>query len=234
MAAQKQGSTIDISRPIRDVTHAIARRSAAKERARRFNQRMEFQKEKFKHQSQRDNANTKLAQDKQKHKVAMDYQNDKDKKAKLQLAQDRLEEANKARETRNKLNGWKVKNQMQQHRDRMEHAKNVLAEKAEHDKVSEGIKAENMRTFKTDVENHVNRTNAIVESMRQQAQMNKDKTGADYNSNAFKQNKSPQQSSFSDTVNMLRPGGSSLGGTPGSKDTFHTKENFSVGNSLGK
>lgn len=105
MAAQKQGSTIDISKPIRDVAHAIARRSAAKERARQFDQRMSLQRDKFNHQQQRDNNRDKLAADKQKHKVAMDYQNEKDKKAKLQLAQDRLTEAKTARQTRNKMNG---------------------------------------------------------------------------------------------------------------------------------
>jgi hypothetical protein len=105
MAAQKQGNTIDISKPIRDVAHAIARRSAAKERARQFDQKMALQKAKFQHQAQKDNANTKLAQDKHKHKVVMDYQKNKDTQAKIQLAQDRLQEAKTARQTRNKLNG---------------------------------------------------------------------------------------------------------------------------------
>ena len=234
MAAQKQGSTIDISKPIRDVAHAIARRSAAKERARQFDQRMSLQRDKFNHQQQRDNNRDKLAADKQKHKVAMDYQNEKDKKAKLQLAQDRLTEAKTARQTRNKMNGWKIKNQMNQHNDKMEHAKNVLNEKTAHDKASEVIKNRNSDLYGDYVKNQINRGNAMVETQKQRAEINKQATGADYNANAFNQTNQPKDKTFTDTINSIRPGGSSLGGAPGSKDKFHTKEDFSVGNSLGK
>ena len=234
MAAQKQGSTIDISRPIRDVAHTIARRSAAKERARQFDQRMSLQRDKFKHQQAKDNANKDLARDKFKHQAAVDYQKDKDRKDKLQLGQDRLAEAKKARETRNKLNGWKVKNQMNQHNDKMEHAKNVLDEKTKHDQVSEAIKARNANTFEQDMMNKTNRNNAAIETMHQHAKINEQNSRVGFNENAFKQSPTPKQPSFSDTINTLRPGGSSLGGKPGSKDTFHTKADFSVGNSLGK
>lgn len=228
MAAQKQGSTIDISKPIRDVAHAIARRSAAKERARQFDQRMSLQRDKFNHQQQRDNNRDKLASDKQKHKVAMDYQNEKDKKAKLQLAQDRLTEAKTARQTRNKMNGWKIKNQMNQHNDKMEHAKNVLNEKTAHDKASEVIKNRNSDLYGDYVKNQINRGNAMVETQKQRAEINKQATGADYNANAFNQTNQPKDKTFTDTINSIRPGGSSLGGAPGSKDKFHTKEDFSV------
>lgn len=228
MAAQKQGNTLDISKPIRDVARAISRRSAAKERARQFNQRMEFQKEKFNHQQQRDNANTQLAQDKQKHKVAVDYQKNKDNQAKIKLAQDKLDEAKKTRETRNKLNARKIQQQQNQHKDKMEHAKNVLAEKTEHDKVSEGIKLSNSKKYGSYVDNQINRGNATIASQQQTAEIKKQATGIDYNHNGFNTTEHPAKSSFSDMVNTLRPNGSSLGGAPGKKDTFHTKDNFSV------
>lgn len=228
MAAQKQGNTIDISKPIRDVAHAIARRSAAKERARQFDQRMALQKAKFQHQQQRDNANTKLAQDKQKHKVVMDYQKNKDNKAKLQLAQDKLDEAKKTRQTRNKMNGWKENNRNNQFGQKMDHAKNVLNEKTKHDQVSEAIKNRNSDLYGDYVKNQINRGNAAIESQKQNAEIKKQATGADYNANSFNQTKQPSDKSFSDTINTLRPGGSSLGGTPGKKDTFHTKDSFSV------
>lgn len=228
MAAQKQGNTLDISKPIRDVARAISRRSAAKERARQFNQRMEFQKEKFKHQQQRDNANIQLAQDKHKHKKRMDYQKNKDNQAKLQLAQDKLEEAKKTRQTRNKLNAHKIQQQQNQHKDKMEHAKNVLDEKTKHDQVSEAIKNRNSDLYGDYVKNQINRGNAAIESQKQSAEIKKQATGADYNANSFNQTKQPSDKSFSDTINTLRPGGSSLGGAPGKKDTFHTKDSFSV------
>lgn len=226
MAAQKQGNTLDISKPIREVAHAIARRSAAKERARQFDQRMALQKAKFQHQQQRDNANTKLAQDKQTHKVAVDYQKNKDNQAKLQLAQDRLAEAKTARKTRNKMNGWKENNRTKQFGQKMDHAKNVLAEKTEHDQVSEAIKNRNSDLYGDYVKNQINRGNAAIESQKQNAEIKKQATGADYNANSFNQTKQPSDKSFSDTINTLRPGGSSLGGAPGAKDKFHTKDSF--------
>lgn len=228
MAAQKQGNTLDISKPIRDVARAISRRSAAKERARQFNQRMEFQKAKFQHQQQRDNANTQLAQDKHKYKKIMDRQKEKDTQAKLQLAQDKLQETQTARKTKNKLNAHKLQQQQNQHDDKMEHAKNVLAEKEQHDKVIEAIKNRNSDLFENDVKNKINRGNAVIESQKQNAEIKKQATGADYNANAFNQTKQPSDKSFSDTLNTLRPNGSSLGGAPGKKDTFHTKDSFSV------
>lgn len=228
MAAQKQGNTIDITRPIRDVAHAIARRSEAKERARQFDQRMALQKAKFQHQQQRDNTNTKLAQDKQKHKVKMDYQKNKDTQAKIQLAKDKLDEAKKTRQTRNKLNGWKENNRTKQFGEKMDHAKNVLNEKTKHDQVSEAIKNRNSDLYGDYVKNQINRGNAAIESQKQNAEIKKQATGADYNANSFNQTKQPSDKSFSDTINTLRPGGSSLGGTPGKKDIFHTKQSFSV------
>ena len=228
MAAQKQGNTIDISKPIRDVAHAIARRSAAKERARQFDQRMALQKAKFNHQQQRDNANTKLAQDKHKHKVAQDRQKNKDTQAKLQLAQDKLTEAKTARQTKNKLNAHKIQQQQNQHNDKMQHAKNVLDEKTKHDQVSEAIKENNSKDYHKYVENQINRGNAVVASQQQNAEIKKWETGIDYNHNGFKTTDQPNPRSFNDTINTLRPGGSSLGGAPGKKDIFHTKERFSV------
>lgn len=230
MAAQKQGNTLDISKPIRDVARAISRRSAAKERAKQFNQRMEFQKEKFKHQQQRDNTNTQLAQDKHKHKVAVDYQKNKDTQAKIQLAKDKLAEAKTARQTKNKLNAHKIQQQQNQHKDKMEHAKNVLDEKTKHDQVSEAIKNRNSDLYGDYVKNQINRGNAAIASQQQNAEIKKKATGTDYNANAFNQTKQPSDKSFSDTINTLRPGGSSLGGTPGPKDTFHTKGDFSFDN----
>lgn len=228
MAAQKQGNTIDISKPIRDVAHAIARRSAAQERARQFDQRMALQRDRFKHQAQRDNANTQLAQDKHKHKVAVDYQKNKDNQAKNKLAQDKLAEAKKNRETRNKMNGWKENNRTKQFGEKMDHAKNVLNEKTKHDQVSEAIKNRNSDLYGDYVKNQINRGNAAIESQKQNAEIKKQATGADYNANSFNQTKQPSDKSFSDTINTLRPNGSSLGGAPGKKDTFHTKESFSV------
>ena len=228
MAAQKQGNTLDISKPIRDVARAISRRSAAKERARQFDQRMALQRDRFNHQQQRDNNRDKLAQDKQNHKVVMDYQNKKDKTAKLQLAQDRLTEAQTNRKTRNKLAAHKEQNRTQQHNEKMEHAKNVLAEKTKHDEVSEGIKLNNSEKYGKYVENQINRGNASVASQQQNAEIKKQATGVDYNANGFKTTEQPKQRNFSDMVNTLRPGGSSLGGAPGAKDTFHTKDSFSV------
>ncbi|MBQ5474561.1 MAG: hypothetical protein IIT65_07630 [Lachnospiraceae bacterium] len=123
---------------------------------------------------------------------------------------------------------------MNQHNDKMEHAKNVLAEKTKHDEVSEGIKLNNSEKYGKYVENQINRGNASIASQQQNAEIKKQATGVDYNANGFKTTEQPNQRNFSDMVNTLRPGGSSLGGAPGSKDKFHTKEDFSVGNSLGK
>lgn len=234
MAAQKQGNTIDISKPIRDVAHAIARRSAAKERARQFDQRMALQKAKFQHQSQRDNANTKLAQDKQTHKVAMDYQKNKDNQAKLQLAQDKLQEAKTARKTKNKMNSWKIQNQQNQHKDKMKHAKNVLAEKTEHDKASELIKAQNRDTFKDDVANKTNLTNAKIEKMRQDALINQNKSGVKSNQNAYQQSQKPKSQTYDEVISSIRPQGSSLGGKVGPKDTAHGGVGKSMAEAIAK
>ena len=123
---------------------------------------------------------------------------------------------------------------MNQHNDKMNHAKNVLDEKTKHDQVSEAIKNRNSDLYGDYVKNQINRGNAMVETQKQRAEINKQATGADYNANAFNQTNQPKDKTFTDTINSIRPGGSSLGGAPGSKDKFHTKEDFSVGNSLGK
>lgn len=234
MAAQKQGSTIDISKPIRDVAHAIERRSAAKERARQFDQRMSLQRDKFNHQQQRDNNRDKLAQDKQKHKVAMEYQKNKDTQGKLQLAQDKLAEAKTARQTRNKMNGWKIKNQMNQHKDKMEHAKNVLAEKTEHDKATELIKAQNRDTFKDDVANKTNLTNAKIEKMRQDALIKQTKSGVKSNQSAYQQSPKPKSQTYDEIISNIRPQGSSLGGKVGPKDTAHGAIGKSMADAIAK
>ena len=115
----------------------------------------------------------------------------------------------------------------------MDHAKNVLNEKTKHDQVSEAIKNRNSDLYGDYVKNQINRGNAAIESQKQNAEIKKQATGADYNANSFNQTKQPSDKSFSDTINTLRPGGSSLGGAPGAKDTFHTKDDFSFDKTMG-
>jgi hypothetical protein len=109
----------------------------------------------------------------------------------------------------------------------------VLAEKTKHDQVSEAIKKRNSDLYGGYVNNQINRGNAAIESQKQNAEIKKQATGADYNANAFNQTKQPSDTSFSDTINTLRPGGSSLGGAPGPKDTHHTKSDFSFDKARG-
>jgi hypothetical protein len=116
----------------------------------------------------------------------------------------------------------------------MEHAKNVLAEKTEHDKVSEAIKENNSKDYHKYVDNQINRGNAAIASLQQNAEIKKQATGVDYNNNGFKTTEPSSPRSFTDTVNTLRPGGSSLGGTPGPKDTHHTKSDFSFDKARGE
>lgn len=234
MAAQKQGNTLDISKPIRDVAHAIARRSAAKERAKQFNQRMDLQKSKLAYQKDRDKINQDLAKKKHDHKVVMDYQKLKDNKEKNQIARDRLEEAKTSRKTKNQLAAHKQEIQQNQHKDKMDHARNVLAEKTEHDKASELIKAENRDTFKNDVANKTNLTNAKIEKMRQDALINQNKTNVKSNQNAYQQSPQPKAKTYNETINSIRPQGSSIGGMVGSKDVAHGGIGKSMADALSK
>ena len=55
----------------------------------------------------------------------------------------------------------------------MEHARNVLAEKTEHDKVSEAIKNKNSDLYGSYVQNQINRGNAAIASQQQNAEIKK-------------------------------------------------------------